>query len=226
VSHALSHAGLRGRFVEDPTLAVQTVRQRPLRAALVDLAADSGDPLALCQQVRFFTEAPIVAVEGTNGKAQGAQALEAAADNCIARPVDRQLLAAVLKAALRRAELPTIRDNHDPLVVADVRLERRSRLVTVSGRARHLSPKEFALLELLMQRVDQVLSKEVIMQRVWAAPPGTDDRTVAVHIARIRRKICDHHRRQKLVHTVPGIGYMMRTPVRSSDNGNSNGTHG
>ncbi len=213
VDHALSRAGLRPRFVDNAELAVQTARERALRAALVDLEAPTGDPVAVCRQVRFFTEAPIVAVEGSNGKAAGARALEVAADNCVARPVDRHLLAAVLKAALRRAELPTIRNQAQPLAVGDVRLDRSERLVSVNGRPRHLSPKEFALLELLMQRVDQVLSKEVIMQRVWDAPPGSDDRTVAVHIARIRRKICDHHRRVKLIHTVPGVGYTMRTPL-------------
>ena len=110
----------------------------------------------------------------------------------------------------RRARLKTPQHRRAPLHAGPLVIDREGRTVRVEDKSVHLSPKEFNLLELLVERPGRVLSKSFLLERVWNMPGTRDDRTIAVHVARLRKKIGDHRRRRGLIATVPGVGYVLQ----------------
>jgi DNA-binding response OmpR family regulator len=179
-------------------------------AVVADLALPDMAGVDLCRRLRQLTYAPIIAVTDRHDEVEGIVALEVGADNLLFRPMSRAVLAATVRAVLRRARLKTPQQRRAPLHAGPLVVDREGRTVRVDDRSVHLSPKEFDLLELLVERPGRVLSKSFLLERVWNLPGSRDDRTIAVHVARLRKKIGDHRRRQGLIATVPGVGYMLQ----------------
>jgi DNA-binding response OmpR family regulator len=179
-------------------------------AVVADLTLPDMAGVDLCRRLRQLTYAPIIVVTDRHDEVEGIVALEVGADNLLFRPLSRAVLTATVRAALRRARLRTPHQRRAPLRAGPIMVDREGRSVRVDEQPVHLSPKEFDLLELLVERPGRVLSKSFLLERVWNLPGSRDDRTIAVHVARLRKKIGDHRRRRGLIVTVPGVGYVLR----------------
>jgi DNA-binding response OmpR family regulator len=133
--------------------------------------------------------------------------LGAGADDYIGKPFSPRELVARMKAVLRRAEPDT---EEQLLVLGDVVLQRGAREVGVAGEAVELRPKEFDLLAYLMQNRGVVVSRELLLERVWGFDYVGGTRTVDVHVAQLRRKLG----RPELIQTIRGSGYKAVQPSR------------
>jgi two-component system OmpR family response regulator len=149
----------------------------------------------------------LTAKDGTDDKISG---LTAGGDDYVTKPFSLEELIARIRAILRRTGGP---DNNGTLVVDDLELDPVGHQVLRSGRAIPLSPTEFKLLEYLMANADRVLSKPQILDHVWAYDFGGDLSIVESYISYLRRKLdSGEDGAPKLIHTVRGIGYVLRRP--------------
>jgi DNA-binding response OmpR family regulator len=179
-------------------------------AVLADLSLPDMAGVDLCRRLRKLTYAPIIAMTHRDDEVEGIVALEIGADNLLFTPLSRAVLSATVRAVLRRSRVRTARERAEPLRAGPIVVDKEGRTARVDDKPVALSPKEFDLLELLVARPGRVLSKSFLLERVWNMPSGRDDRTIAVHMARLRKKIGDHRRRRRLIATVPGVGYVLR----------------
>jgi DNA-binding response OmpR family regulator len=176
------------------------------RPADLILSTLGGDPLAQIRRIRAETEVPVVMIVAQLDEDTQYEILEAGSDLVLARPFSHRLLIAQVRALLRRAGnvplsgLPT-------RTVAGLTLDPIARMVQVAGQpARRLTHLEFRLLHELMTHQGQILTTEVIVDRVWGYSEG-DKELVRGLVSRLRSKVEPDPRKPRYVLTIPGVGY-------------------
>ena len=149
---------------------------------------------------------PILMLTGRDTVEDKAGGLDTGADDYLTKPFSFVEMLARVRSLLRRRRVPL----QIVLEAGDLRLERSRHLVTVAGSPIALSPKEFAVLEYLLRRKDEVLTRADIEEHAWDEASDPMANVVDVTIHRLRKKV-DGERRHKLIHTVRGVGYMLRS---------------
>ncbi len=190
--------------------ALEKARANEYDIILLDLMLPKLDGLSVCQQIREFSEVPIVMLTAKGDDMDKIMGLEYGADDYITKPFNILEVKARLKAIMRRTAARAEADRSDRVVEAgDLRLDADSRTVTVGGRDINLTAKEFDLLELLVFNPNKVYSRENLLKLVWGyEDPGPGDvRTVDVHVRRLREKIEANPSEPAFVHTKWGVGY-------------------
>ena len=127
--------------------------------------------------------------------------MELGADDYITKPFVEEELLARIKANLRR-----VKKNNEDIKVADLELNSKNFEVKRAGKLIQLTPKEYKLLQYLMINKNRILSREMILNRIWLYSPDIESRAVDVYIGYLREKI-DKSFKNKLIHTVRGFGY-------------------
>src|SRR3954447_17613135 len=200
VAAYLEQEGYRVVSVGTGAEALQAVEQQTMRLVVLDLNLPDMDGLDVCRQIRIRSSVPIVMLTARDEEADRLAGLGAGADDYIGKPFSPRELVARMKAVLRRAEPHT---EEQVLVLGDIVLQRDAREVGVSGEPVELRPKEFDLLAYLMQNRGIVVSRELLLERVWGFDYAGGTRTVDVHVAQLRRKLG----RPDLIQTIRGSGY-------------------
>jgi DNA-binding response OmpR family regulator len=200
VAAYLEQEGYRVVSVGTGAEALQAVEQQPMRLVVLDLNLPDMDGLDVCRQIRIRSSVPIVMLTARDEEADRLAGLGAGADDYIGKPFSPRELVARMKAVLRRAEPHA---DEQVLVLGDIVLQRDAREVGVSGELVELRPKEFDLLAYLMQNRGIVVSRELLLERVWGFDYAGGTRTVDVHVAQLRRKLG----RPDLIQTIRGSGY-------------------
>lgn len=150
---------------------------------------------------------PVLMLTGVGGIPERVDALDTGADDFLAKPFSFAELLARVRSLLRRRHRALQRE----LEAGDLRMERNSRTVTLAGEPLVLSPREYALLEYLLSRADAVVSRQELATRVWGEEEAPQSNLVDVTIHRLRRKIDPEDREGRLLHTVKGVGYLLRS---------------
>ena len=171
---------------------------------VLDLNLPDGSGIKFCQMFRETGyEQPILMLSATNTPAEKVKALDAGADDYVVKPFNLDELNARIRALLRREQvgLPTV------LQLGGINLDPSTCETTYQGTPVHLTPKEFALLELFLRRPNQVYSLDAIIDHLWAFenPPGED--AVRTHIKGLRQKLGATGAPKNLIKTVYGLGY-------------------
>jgi two-component system, OmpR family, alkaline phosphatase synthesis response regulator PhoP len=185
--------------------ALHTLDTEPVRLVVLDLNLPDLDGLDVCKQIRSRWSVPVVMLTARDEEADRLAGLDAGADDYIGKPFSPRELVARMKAVLRRVA-PDADDAM--LVLGDVVLRRSAREVGVAGEAVELRPKEFDLLAYLMENRGAVLSRDLLLERVWGYDYAGGTRTVDVHVAQLRRKLG----RPDLIRTIRGAGYKAVQP--------------
>ena len=185
--------------------ALRAVEGDPVRLVVLDLNLPDMDGLDVCRQIRTRSSVPIVMLTARDEEPDRLAGLETGADDYIGKPFSPRELVARMKAVLRRTER---HPEEEELVLGDIVLRRSAREVGVAGEPIELRPKEFDLLACLMQNRGAVLSRDVLLERVWGFDYAGGTRTVDVHVAQLRRKLG----RPDLIKTIRGSGYKAVQP--------------
>ena len=185
---------------------------------LLDVMLPRVTGIEVCRQLRQKSNVPIIMVTAKSSEIDTVVGLEVGADDYVAKPYRIRELVARIRAALRRqagdstGEIP--RPSATSLVVGDVELNDDEHAVSVRGESVAMPLKEFDLLRLLMSNVGRVMTRELLIDRVWGSDYFGDTKTLDVHIKRIRAKVEPDPTNPSRIVTVRGVGYKFE---RSTD---------
>ena len=196
----LQRDGYRVLWVRSGEDALVELDRHQIRLVILDIGLPGMDGFDVCRAMRNRSSVPILMLTARDEEPDRVIGLEVGADDYLTKPFSPRELVARMKAIFRRTEP---QDRRERLSLGDVELDRESHDVTVDGRAVELTAKEFDLLAFFMSNAGVVVSRDLLLDRVWGQeyPGGT--RTVAVHVAQLRRKLD----RPDLIRTLRGAGY-------------------
>jgi len=173
---------------------------------LLDLMLPGMDGLEICQRLRASGgNTPILILTARDGLQDRILGLDSGADDYMVKPFELDELLARIRALLRRTQQERV----PVLKFADLTLDISTRQVTRKNRVVALTAKEFDLLELFMRHPRQVLTREVIFDRVWGYDFGGESNVLDVYIRYLRQKL-ESEGEARLLHTVRGVGYVLR----------------
>ncbi|WP_408888434.1 response regulator transcription factor [Myxococcus faecalis] len=181
---------------------------------LLDLMLPGRDGLEVCRDLRGRTDVPIIMVTARGEEADRVLGLETGADDYLAKPYSSRELLARIRAQVRRAR-GKVGPSAQPVQAGRLMMDPRSLRATLDGRALHLTTYEFSLLRVLAERAGRVLSREQLLDLVKGSADEVFDRSVDVHIFRLRQKLEVDPRNPLLLKTVRGAGYMLATGEES-----------
>jgi DNA-binding response OmpR family regulator len=203
----LERDGFQAVWVRSGEQGLAELDRHPVRLVILDVGLPGIDGFEVCRRIRARSPLPIIMLTARDEEADRVAGLEVGADDYVPKPFSPRELMARVRAVLRRTEP---RSQDDVLELEDVTLFRNAREVEVSGERIDLTGKEFDLLAYFMENAGAVLSRELLLDRVWGMEYPGETRTVDVHVGQIRKKLG----RPRLIETVRGAGY--KIPRRSS----------
>jgi len=191
--------------VHDGPGGLEAARHGDYDAVILDIMLPGLSGYRIIQTLRAEQNwVPILVLSAKDGEYDQSDGLDAGADDYLTKPFSYVVLLARLRALLRRGA----RERPAVLAAGDLLLDPASREVTRTGTPVELTPREFALLEYLLRRRDEVVSKTELLDHVWDAPDDTDPNVVEVYVGYLRRKIDTPFGRNSL-RTVRGAGYRL-----------------
>lgn len=175
---------------------------------LLDIMLPKMNGLEVCQQIREFSDVPIIMLTAKGKDMDKILGLEYGADDYITKPFNILEVKARIKAIMRRTEKKGAEQTKSKVIQAgDLTMDCEARRVNIAGREVNLTAKEFDVLELLIFHPNKVYSRENLLNIVWGYEYPGDVRTVDVHIRRLREKIEINPSDPQYVHTKWGVGY-------------------
>ena len=209
IKFSLEQDGMEVTAAYDGEEALQHVKEGNFDLVVLDVMLPKMDGLEVCQQVREFSQIPIIMVTAKGEDMDKIMGLEYGADDYITKPFNILELKARIKAILRRSvkKVATDAQPKNILKARDLELSYDSRRVFIGDREVNLTAKEFDLLELLMENPGKVYSREKLLDTVWGYDYTGDVRTVDVHVRRLREKIETNPSEPKYIFTKWGVGY-------------------
>lgn len=188
--------------------ALNMAKQTEYDMVLLDIMLPKLTGLEVCQQIREFSNMPIIMLTAKGEDMDKILGLEYGADDYITKPFNILEVKARMKAIIRRNGKKS--ENAEPvrkITVGDLFLDCDSRRVIIAGKEINLTAKEFDVLELLVFNPNKVYSRESLLKTIWGSDYPGDVRTVDVHIRRLREKIESNPGEPKYIHTKWGVGY-------------------
>ena len=175
---------------------------------LLDIMLPKMDGFEVCQQIRGFSDVPIVMLTARGDDMDKILGLDYGADDYITKPFNILEVKARIKAIMRRTSGKREKEEAVKVIESgDLKLDGESRRLFILGKEINLTAKEFDLLELLVMNPGKVYSRENLLNIVWGYEYPGDVRTVDVHVRRLREKIEKNPSEPKYVHTKWGVGY-------------------
>ena len=204
IRFSLEQDGMEVDYAE----ALKMATENQYDMILLDVMLPKMDGFEVCQQIREFSDMPIVMLTAKGDDMDKILGLEYGADDYITKPFNILEVKARIKAIMRRtAAREPKKENSKEIEAGDLRLDCESRRLFILNKEVNLTAKEFDLLELLVNHPNKVYSRENLLNLVWGYEYPGDVRTVDVHVRRLREKIEKNPSEPKYVHTKWGVGY-------------------
>jgi two-component system response regulator MprA len=184
---------------------LEKARDEPPDLVLLDIMLPGIDGLEVCRRLRAASDVPILMLTAKEAIEDKVAGLDAGADDYLVKPFSFDELLARVRALLRRAQPPQPQVHR----FADLELDTGTRQGRRGGRTFDLTAKEYELLELFMRNPRQVLTRDVIFDRVWGYDFGGESNIIEVYVRYLRQKT-EEVEEQRLIHTVRGVGYVLR----------------
>jgi two-component system, OmpR family, copper resistance phosphate regulon response regulator CusR len=209
IKRGLTEAGYEVHVRYDGQTGLDAIRQYEVDLVILDIILPGADGITVCRNIRElgFHDLPILMLTALGLTDNIVKGLDAGADDYLVKPFKFKELSARIRALLRRQAL-----NHGGtqlLCIADLTLDRETKTANRGGTDIRLTSTEYRLLECFMSNQRKVLSRTELLEYVWGAKYDTGTNVVEVYVNYLRKKI-DRDFEQKLIHTVIGLGYVMK----------------
>lgn len=202
----LAYEGYSVAIAADGNEALNRTLERPPDLIVLDIMLPGMNGLEVAQRLRMAGDnVPILMLTARDAVADRVKGLETGADDYLVKPFAPDELVARIKALLRRSQ----EERQEVLRYADVELDTGTRVAHRGAREIELSPTEYELLALLMKRPRQVLTREIILDRVWGFDFEGSSNVMEVYIGYLRAKL-EAEGEPRLIHTVRGVGYVFK----------------
>jgi len=205
LSEYLGEAGFSVSVAGDGRTGLARLAAEPYDALVLDLMLPDMDGLEVCRQLRAFSDVPVLMLTARGDAMDRVVGLEIGADDYLPKPFEPRELLARLRAILRRRDRTR---SSSVLRFGRLEIDRDARCVRVDGAERALTGHQFALLVALAERAGRVLSRDTLMDLVKGEALEAFDRSIDVHVSRIRAAIEDDPKRPRRLLTVRGAGYV------------------
>ena len=211
IRFSLEQDGMEVDCAYDGEEALGFAKQKEYDVILLDVMLPRMNGFEVCQQIREFSNMPIIMLTAKGDDMDRILGLEYGADDYITKPFNILEVKARIKAIMRRnSRKNTEAETSKTIVYGDLKIDSESRRVFIAEKEINLTAKEFDVLELLVLNPNKVYSRENLLNIVWGYDYPGDVRTVDVHIRRLREKIEENPSEPKYVHTKWGVGYYFK----------------
>jgi len=210
LAHYLRKEGFTPVLAADGETALSKARKEKPDLVLLDILLPKSDGLEVLRAIRSdvgLARTPVVMLTAKGDETDRVVGLELGADDYIPKPFSPREVVARIKAILRRSRPPSRETEPAALVYRDLRMDVARHEVRYQGKPVSFTSKEFRILQVLLASAGRVLSREAILSKVWGQDTHVIDRTVDVHIAKLRRKIPFL---VEAIETVKDVGYKLR----------------
>lgn len=208
IRFSLEQDGMEVDCAYDGEEALEMAKQKDYDVVLLDVMLPKLTGFEVCQQIRDFSDVPVIMLTAKGDDMDKILGLEYGADDYITKPFNILEVKARIKAIMRRAGSKQVKEEPSKMIESgDLRVDCESRRVFIENKEVNLTAKEFDLLELLMLNANKVYGRENLLSLVWGYDYPGDVRTVDVHIRRLREKIESNPSEPNYIHTKWGVGY-------------------
>jgi len=213
VREYLEPHGFDTTAAHDGETGLETLGRLEPDLLILDVMLPGLDGFEVCRRARATSSVPILMLTARGEETDRIVGLELGADDYLPKPFNPRELLARIKAILRRAESTAEASSGDRIEAGPVLLDMGTRTVTVRGELVELTTAEFDLLRILMSAAGRVLSRDQLMEQLHGTSWSYYDRSIDVHVSRIRQKIEENPRRPRLLKTVRSVGYQFTRPT-------------
>ena len=208
----LTREGFRVEVAVDGAEALARFEAVRPDVVLLDVMLPRVSGIDVCRQLRKISQVPIIMVTAKGAEIDTVVGLEVGADDYVTKPYRMRELVARMRAVMRRqapaaAEAPAAADSEGTIAVGAVSLDPEEHRVLIDGQEVQLPLKEFELLHLLLANAGRVLSRDVLIDRVWGSDYVGDTKTLDVHVKRLRGKLEADTANPTRIVTIRGLGY-------------------
>ena len=205
IKELLLDTGYSAQTAGDGVTALKYIQKTQPDLVILDLGLPNLSGESVCMEIRKkYPEIPIIILTAKDTTQDIVRGLNLGADDYIPKPFEGEELLARIKARLRRKD-----GNETKLKVADLELDTRTIEVKRNGKLLKLTPQEFKLLHYLMANKGRILTRDMILNRIWSSSYEIETRVVDVYMGYLRKKI-DSGFKKKLLHSVRGFGYTIK----------------
>lgn len=209
IRYNLEREGYRTEVIDNGEDVLSFVATQNPALVILDVMLPRLDGLSVCRSIRKEYEVPVIMLTARKEESDRVLGLELGADDYLTKPFSIRELIARVRAILRRSHKEVV-DTKQGIRFGDVFVDESGRTVTKAGELVDLTYTEFELLQLLLQNRGRVLSREVLLDKIWGSDYFGDARTVDVHIRHLREKIEKDPGKPEFIETVRGVGYRFR----------------
>ncbi|MEN9937716.1 MAG: hypothetical protein RLZZ387_4295 [Chloroflexota bacterium] len=202
----LTFEGFSVEVAADGPSAITAARERPPALVVLDLMLPGMDGLEVARRIRAASDVPIIMLTARDAVPDRVAGLEAGADDYLIKPFAFEELLARIRVQLRRRQRD---DQAGVLRYGPLTMDTSAHEVQIGERRVDLTAKEYDLLELFLRNPQQVLTREVIYDRVWGYDFGGESNIIEVYVRYLRQKL-ESRGEARLIHTVRGVGYILR----------------
>jgi two-component system response regulator VicR len=218
LAFALKRAGLEPVAAHDAAAAIRAYEERPPDLVVLDINLGASSGLEVLKDLRRRGQLPVIMLTALDSEEDKVRGLELGADDYLTKPFSHRELIARIRANLRRSgqESPARRAPETRFEVGSITLNLAEHSVTKAGQLVSLTVTEFRLLHCLMASAGTVVPTSTLLKQVWGYqdPGGSDVVRVTVH--RLRRKLEQDPSRPNLLHTIPGVGVLLKSDAAAT----------
>lgn len=212
LKYNLEKEGYRVLTAQNGKEALKAVKQHP-NLVVLDIMMPELDGWEVCKAIRkdpATAKTPVVFLTARDSEVDEVVGLELGADDYITKPVKVRTFLARVKRALKGGKGGEIEEAVEVLKIGELEIQMNNYVVRIGGREIHLPKKEFEVLLFLARHPDRVVSRETLLNEIWGHDVYVVDRTIDVHVRKIREKLGRHAHH---IETVKGVGYRFRKDV-------------
>ena len=203
LSYNLRAEGYNVIVADNGILAIELAKQQQPSLIILDVQMPDMDGITTCEKIREIPSLKETVVTFLTARSEDYSQIagfEAGADDYITKPIRPKVLVSRVKALLKRRGIS--QDTNTIVILGDIIIDKEKHLITYKGQEVIFAKKEFKLLKLLISKPGKVFTREEILEKVWGTDIIVGDRTIDVHIRKLREKLADHY-----IKTVKGVGY-------------------